>query len=323
MLKLLEKARCAACLCVFAASLSACAANQPQTTPWAPGRQAAAHRAAGHGGDLLYVGARQEGTIYSYPDGSLIGTFSTAAAIQGMCSDTKGNVFVVGAKNGAKPSAAGYIYEFAHGGTSPVATLDLPASEIPVSCSSDPRSGDLAVTSYDRRDFAPMIEVYPGASGTPATFTSHAIGANPQPAYDADGNLFVTSGGNQGVELLKGSQQLAKITFDQTLGGVDHAQWDGAHFALQSFQNSQHNKERLLEHVYRLQISGKRATILGLSHFKNWLARDPGQSWIDGDTMVATPGNYIAFWKYPAGGQAYLVLHPSHVSKAVTISSAP
>ena len=35
------------------------------------------------------------------------------------------------------------------------------------------------------------------------------------------------------------------------------------------------------------------------------------------------PGSYIAFWKYPAGGQAYLVLHPSQVSRAVTISSAP
>jgi len=322
MLNLLERARRAACLCVFAAFLSACAGNQLQSTPSAPAHQAAAHRGA-HSGDLLYVGGRREGTIYSYPDGSLIGTFSTAATIHGMCSDAKGDVFVAAAKNGAKPSAAGYVYEFAHGGTSPVATLDLPKSQIPVSCSSDPASGDLAVTGYDHRNFAPTIEVYPGASGTPAAFTSHAIGANPQPAYDADGNLFVTSGGNQGVELLKGSQQLAKITFDQTLGGVDHAQWDGAHFALQSFQNSQHNKERLLEHVYRLKISGQRATIVGLSHFKNWLARDAGQSWIDGDTIVATPGHDIAFWKYPAGGQAYLVLHPSRVSKAVTISTAP
>lgn len=323
MLKLLEKARCAACLCVFAAFLSACAGNQLQTTPSTSAQQAAARRAAHSGGDLLYVGGHGAGTIYSYPDGGLVGTFSTPATMRGMCSDAKGNVFVVASKNATKPSGTGYIYEFAHGGTSPVATLNLPTRELPVSCSSDPASGNLAVTSYDRRNFAPMIEVYPKASGTPAIFTSHALGANPQPAYDAGGNLFVTSGGNLGVELLKGSQQLTKITFDQTLGGVDHAQWDGAHFALQSFQHSQHAKERLFEHVYRLQISGSQATILGMTTFKNWLARNPGQSWIDGDTMVATPGNYVSFWKYPSGGQAYLVLHPSNVSKAVTISSAP
>ncbi|HEY2554905.1 MAG TPA: hypothetical protein VGI15_06625 [Candidatus Cybelea sp.] len=286
-------------------------------------RQAAAHRPAHSSGDLLYVGAKREGTIYSYPDGSPIGTFSTSATIHGMCSDAKGNVFVVAGKNGAKPSAAGYVYEFAHGGTTPVATLNLPTREIPVSCSSDAGSGDLAVTSYDTRNFAPMIEVYAGASGTPATFTSRALGANPQAGYDADGNLFATSGGNLGVELVKGSAQLAKITFDQTLGGVDHVQWDGAHFALQSFQNSQHNKERLFEHIYRLKISGSQATILGSSNFKNWHAGEPGQSWIDRDTLVATPGSSIAFWKYPAGGQAYLVLHPSRASKAVTISRAP
>ncbi|HEY4434308.1 MAG TPA: hypothetical protein VGM99_07875 [Candidatus Cybelea sp.] len=322
MLKLLEKARCAACLCAFAVALSACATNQMQAAPTAPAQQAA-HRAARSSGDLLYVGAQREGAIYSYPDGSPIGTFSTSATIHGMCSDAKGDVFIVAGKNGAEPSAAGYVYEFAHGGTSPVATLNLPTHEIPVSCSSDRGSGDLAVTSYNSRDFAPKIEVYAGAHGTPATFASGALGANPQAGYDASGDLFVTSGGNLGVELVKGSQQLATITFDQTLGGVDHVQWDGAHFALQSFQDSEHNKERLFEHVYRLKISGDQATIMGLSQFKHWHAGEPGQSWIDGDTLVATPGSTIALWKYPAGGQAYLVLHPSHVSKAVTISRAP
>jgi hypothetical protein len=323
MLKLHAKARCAACLCAFSAAFSGCAGNPIQATPAVSAPQAAAHRAGHGGGDLLYVGAQREGTIYSYPGGSPIGTFGTSATIHGMCSDAKGNVFVVAGKNGAKPSAAGYVYEFAHGGTTPVATLNLPTREIPVSCSSDPGSGDLAVTSYDTRNFAPMIEVYAGASGTPATFTSRALGANPQAGYDADGNLFATSGGNLGVELVKGSAQLAKITFDQTLGGVDHVQWDGAHFALQSFQNSQHNKERLFEHIYRLQISGGHATILGSSNFKNWHAGEPGQSWIERNTLVATPGSSIALWKYPAGGQAYLVLHPAQASKAVTISRAP
>lgn len=322
MLKLLEQARCAACLSAFAFAFSACAANQPQTTPSLPAAPTAS-RAGGSGGDLLYVGARREGTIYSYPGGSLVGNFTTPASIHGMCADAKGNVFVVAGKNGSKPSAAGYVYEFAHGGTSPISTLALPARQIPASCSVDPTTGDLAVTSYDGKDFAPEIEIYFGGTGTPATYTSKVIGAIPQAAYDASGDLFVTSGNNKGVELLPGSAKLVTITFDQTLGGVDHVQWDGAHFALQSYQNSQHNKERLLEHIYRLQISGHRATILGLSHFKNWLTRYAGQSWIDGDTIVATPGNYIAFWKYPQGGQAFLVLHPANVSKAVTISSAP
>lgn len=320
MLKLLDKALCAACLCAFAATVSACAGNQPPTTPFAAGQQAAVRRATD--ADLLYVGAGTTGTIYSFPDAKFVGTFNTAATIHAMCSDEKGNVFITASQKPNKGPATGFVYEYAHGGTSPVATLTVPSREIPVSCSRDPKTGNLAVISYDSRNFAPLVEVYAGGSGTPATYTSHALGAKPQAAYDDTSDLFVTSGGNQGAELVKGGQQLETIAFDQTLGGADHLQWDGADFALQSFHKSKYEKERVPERILRLQISGKRATVVGLSKFTDWLAGAAGQSWIDEGTIVATPGKHIAFWKYPAGGKALLILHPTNASKAVTISNA-
>jgi hypothetical protein len=284
------------------------------------GQQAAVRR--GTDVDLLYVGAGTTGTIYSFPDGKFVGTFGTAATIHAMCSDEKGNVFITASEKPNKSPAAGFVYEYAHGGTAPVATLNVPSHDIPVSCSRDPKSGNLAVTSWDSRNFAPLVEVYAGASGNPVTYTSHALGAKPQAAYDNAGNLFVTSGGNQGAELVKGGQQLEKIAFDQTLGGADHLQWDGADFALQSFHATKYGKERIPERVFRLQISGTKATVLGLTKFTDWLAGAAGQSWIDEGTIVATPGKHIAFWKYPAGGKALLILHPTNASKAVTVSNA-
>jgi hypothetical protein len=312
-------ARHAARLCVLSASLAGCAGLTPQGGPVAPLQQSAPMRAAKSQGDLLYLGAGRVIQVYAYPAGTLEGKLSTTAGIDAMCSDDKGDVFIT-ATQIKKPAMTGFVYEYAHGGDAPIAMLDLPSNDLPVECSSDPTTGNLAVTSYNAKTFAPQIQIYANASGTPKTYVSKALGASPQPAYDGNGNLFVTSGGNVGVMLPAGKETLRTIVLNETLGGVAHAQWDGKYFALQSFRVSKHQGERLLEHVFRVSISGTTGTVVGFSHFVNWLAKVSGQSWIQGDTMIATPGAYVAFWNYPSGGKAIKTLHPPHVSKAVTVS---
>lgn len=308
----------AACLCMLAGC-----AGLPRTSSLAPLTNARPSTSLrinfSSSSDLLYLGAKNVIDVYTFPSGTYQDTFNAPATVHAMCSDSKGNVFLATMSRN-KGVSTGHVYEYAHGGNSPISTLDLPSHQIPVNCSSDPATGNLAVTSYDEDNFAPAIDIYTNAGGKPQVLRSKVLGANPQPAYDDKGNLFVTSGGNAGVLLGKGKQSLQEIKLDRTLGGVAHAQWDGKYFALQSFQSSKHQLEHVLVRVYRVQISGSQGTIVNFSHFSNWRLKGQGQSWIQGDTLLATPDKYTIFYKYPAGGKPVLVIQHPHPMPAVTVS---
>jgi hypothetical protein len=307
---------------VLTGALAGCAGLPPGTSPVAPLHKALLARSAGTQTDLLYAGSKETASVFTYPDGTLVDTFKTPFSIQAMCSDAKGDVFITAAVQSKSGARTGYVYEYAHGGESPVTTLDVPNREIPVNCSSDPTTGNLAVTSFDVRNYTPMVEIYTGGSGEPKLYRSGELGASPQPAYDASGNLFVMSGGNVAALLPNGKQHIEKIRLNKTIGNVAHAQWDGKYLALQSYAPSKYNGEKIYVDYFRVQISGTSGTIVGISHFANWRQKSGGQSWLQGDTVVATPGKSINFWKYPAGGKAFKVLHPSDPSQAVTVSLA-
>lgn len=320
MLRLNNALRFAVCLCGLTGVIAGCAGLAPGTSLVAPLHDSLLARSAGSHTSLVYTGVRQRVVVYTYPDGTFADTFKTPFSIQAMCSDSKGDVFITAEVRSKSGARTGYVYEYAHGGTSPIATLDVPSHEIPVNCSSDPTTRNLAVTTYNFRNYAPLIEIYTGGSGNPKPFHSRELGANPQPAYDASGNLFVVSGGNVAALLAKGRQKFEKITLNETIGNVVHAQWDGKYFALQSYAFTKHNGENIYVRYYRAQISDATGTIVRVSHFDNWLQKNPGQSWLAGDTLVATPNNAINFWKYPTGGKAFKILHPSDPSQAVTVS---
>ncbi len=307
-------------LCAALTILVGCAVPQAALSPGSPAEQNGIGK-AGHGsGDLIYAGIRHYIEVYSFPDGSYQETFTTKGFVNGMCSDSKGDVFVAAAPDEASKTGSGYVFEYAHGAKAPLATLNLPNRDVPFACSSDPATGNLAVTAQNSRNFAPSIAIYAKAQGTPTVYTSRFIGADPQAAYDESGDLFATSGGNVGVELLKGKHALTKITIATTLGGVTHVQWDGSDWALQSFLPTKHNGEKIFERIYRLQISGSSGKIAGLTRFDDWPEKDPGQSWIEDAQIVATPFSDIKFWAYPAGRKPTKIVHSSRSVKAITVS---
>jgi len=274
-----------------------------------------------HGTALIYAGNQSYVETYSFPGGAAHGTFTVDGLVEGMCSNSKGDVFVALAPRKRMKSPTGFVEEYAHGGTTPIATLQLPNREIPVACSSDPATGNLAVTAQNSVNYAPAVAIYANASGTPKVYTSRALGAYPQAAYDAAGDLFATSGANVGVELAAGKDSLKKITLTQTLGGAQHVQWDGKYWAIESFDTSKHNREKLFERIFRVQISGSRAKVVGTSRFDAWPASDPGQAWIANQTILATPRSSILFWAYPSGGAPRKTVHSPHHVKAITVSS--
>jgi hypothetical protein len=322
MQKILHSARYAVCLSAFTSVLAACGAAQPALGPAVPVQQSApAQQKHGTGSDLVYVGGTHTVDVLTYPGLAAQGTFKTQGGVSGICSDSGGNVFVAEAPKKSSSDGTGYVVEYAHGGTTPIASLNVPKGQMPMTCASDAATGNLAVTLQDSGSYAPSVAIYAGAGGDAKIFQSSVLGADPQCGYDAGGNLLVSSGDNVAAELPAGKTSFKTITFDRTLGGARHLQWDGSYWALQSFNLRQHNGEKLWERVFRLQISGSTAKVVDIVEFKNWPEKVSGSSWIDGDTIIATPYSELALWKYPDGGKiTNKIKLPSHMA-AVTIST--
>ena len=284
---------------------------QPTLSPLGSMQQSApAFRYDKGGGDLVYAAAKQIVEIYSFPAGSYQGSFKTLGSVTGMCSDFQGNVFIaVTAK--ASGQIAGFVYQYAHDGTKPIAVLATPGRNLPIACSSDPTTGNLAVTLQNRRNYAPSVAVYPKAAGTPKIYVSRALGANPQAGYDARGDLFATSGGNLIAELPVGKTRFVAITLNKTLGGVAHAQWDGTNIALQSFDYSKRIGEKIPERIFRLQFSGTTGKVVSTIRFHNSVSKrrgllvDQGHSdrcdalWLD--CFLGVSGRTQASESYPSG----------------------
>lgn len=180
---------------------------------------------------LLYLSS-QLGDVYVYsypklkPEGQLTG-FSEPG---GLCSDKNGNVFVV-------DSRAAEIFEFAHGGKTPIATLSDP-NQFPSGCAVDPLSGNLAVTNIS------TVAIYAKAQGSPTIYKPAKIQSASFCGYDNQGNLFVD--GMRTVIAPSGAKQLKaefselpydakafeNIVLDQLIHLPAGIQWDGKYFAV-------------------------------------------------------------------------------------------
>jgi hypothetical protein len=135
---------------------------------------------------LLYLsdGNSNDVYIYSWPNLTLVGTLTGFNLPQGMCVDKAGNVWIAS-------TLASQIFEYAHGGTTPISTLSDPG-EYPLGCWVNPRNGDLAVSNISTTNSGPgSIGIYKGAAGSPAIYSDPNFKRVFFLAYDSDGNLFV------------------------------------------------------------------------------------------------------------------------------------
>lgn len=272
-------------------------------------------------GDLIYATSADGKAIeiFSYPTGTYVRKFAPPAgtiALESLCSDKSGDVFVTGL---LKPTGSGYpqgrVYEFAHGGTKVVKTLELGSSR-PFGCSVDPTSGTLAVASVGFRYGEGSLETF--APGGYTLYYSSDITEFYYCAYDNAGNLFVngTGAGTQMHldELGKGLKQLAQITLDQyvSVSGMGQLQWDGRRITLEDLT---------ADAIYRLSISGPNAKVAGKTRLNGWDGF--GLSSIaSGSVIVPTgiSGTGIGFWKYPAGGAMVRAVSSSEALYGLTVS---
>ena len=106
------------------------------------------------GGDLIYAApdfTTYEVNIFTYPAGKFVADFKPPGFPGGLCSDAHGNVFMTDFESGS--TDVGNVDEYAHGATSPSATLD-DDSYYPTGCSIDPTfagsSNWLSISSFSR-----------------------------------------------------------------------------------------------------------------------------------------------------------------------------
>jgi hypothetical protein len=319
-MKSFDVGHCAFSISVAAVLLAGCGGSPAPLGP--PGAVAQNERQLSTSGDLIYATDQQPATVwvYTYPNLKRVASFGLSGAdivYPGTeCVDPAGNVFVTAeiyASNSSPPS--GLIYEFAHGGTSPIATLDDPA--VPSSCSVDPKTGDLAVPGFDDAG-KPVLAIYDQAAGKPSMYRTPGL-AFGSCAYDNDGNLYLLANANGGeaklVRLAYGSTTFVTLNLGtpiyigDTLPGFPSIQWVGTHLTVSS--NPASNSGAPHRMVYELRIAGKRATVVRTTEISSHHFSYTGQLWIQANTVLGFSSGgkarrqkegAITLWQYPQGG---------------------
>jgi hypothetical protein len=159
--------------------------RQRARAPDSPSTRSRITRRRSPGRNLLYASTHAgEVYIFSYPSGEYLNALVPGATdIGGLCTDTVGDVFVA-----TRDGYEGIIYEYAHGGTSPVSTLTNYEYGA-YTCAADPTTGNLAVFSHATGE--DVVAIYPDAQGNPTYYTVPNMNTFPgYLAYDSQGNLF-------------------------------------------------------------------------------------------------------------------------------------
>jgi hypothetical protein len=257
------------------------------------------------GSDLLYIGSANAVYVFTYPGGKPVGTLTGFDDPVGLCSDAKGNVWITNADNS---NGNGYLLEYAHGGTSPIATLADPKNE-PVACSIDPTTGNLAVASVWED-----IAIYPDAQGSPTHYPT--VEEDQTITYDASGNVY--SGSFRNANWLpagSGKVMPFSCTKPRPLGRGSF-QWDGTRLAVIGTKSHQGVRHVMM---YRYEVSGSRGINGSIVHLN---APAPGPFWIQGSGLILSDYANVYFFNYPAGGNPTYTIS-GLVASGVTVSVAP
>lgn len=260
-------------------------------------------RAVGNGlspasaSDLVYVTNGCGGTcIVSYPEGKVVGHLDVGNGLNaGVCADGQGNVYV----SHNSDSQGSEVVEYAHGGTTPIATFGLPGVAA-AGCSVDPTSGNLAVMFQDS-DY--NVAIFTTGSQEPELYSARVGGFSC--AYDPSGDLFVGGlydGEAALSELPNGGSNFEALSLKDTeaIQGAGQVQWYGKYLSYTSAFGG-------YAFIYRLSISGTSATVVETTHLagEKWL----WYPWIyQGKILVPYTRRHLyadtlGIWDYPKGGR--------------------
>jgi hypothetical protein len=254
--------------------------------------------------NLLYVAdeAGNDVLVYSYPAGKLTGTLTGFDTPTGICSNKAGDVFILNG-NGTT------VEMYAHGGTSPIRTLNLPGYP-ELNCTVDPKTGNLALGALGG-SCGDCVAVFTKAQGQPTIYTPSGQNGIPGCGYDNNGNLFCDAYGTSGAfelfELLAGASTFTAVSVSGA-GSLRSAsvQWDGTDLAVGSGAGST---------LYQIQLSGSTGKVVGSTTlggagyvWQFWITHTLGGKKSHRGIRVIAPtyggsgGAEVGYWNYPAGG---------------------
>jgi hypothetical protein len=241
--------------------------------------------------NLLYVGDGVGGVLvyeYKAPSFPIVGVLNEPSIPGGQCVDTAQNVFIPDSISDSR-----VIYEYAHGSTEPMQILGG-MHDTPLACSSDPKTGNLAVLSEAG------VSVYRGAKGKPVAYPAPDVIYGI--AYDTAGDLLVDGSGytSKGLMLKLWSMPVGKTSFQQItvkriVQEVGSMFWDG---------NGLIVADRTASLLYEFKIAGKSAKQTGSTPLKGAYTL---QSFFvfDGKAIVPSFNGYnalVSVYPYPKGG---------------------
>lgn len=267
---------------------------------------------------LLYVSNQGDNTvdIFSYPKGKLEKKLTGFQSPDGLCSDTKGDVFVTSFSNKE-------IVEYAYGASKPTATLS-DTNGYPDACAVDPKTGDLAVANHQGTSGPGNIAIYKNAAGKATIHILKGLQYVGYCGYDNKGDLFVdgttvsTSGPNKQIfaELPFGSSAMEKITLKTQLGSGGAIQWDGQYLALADnlYQGTQTTA------IYQVSVAGSVGTIHSTTVLTG--STSISQVWDHAGTIIGADAASVGFWKYPGTGSAFKTITTVNSAYGVTISQS-
>jgi WD40 repeat protein len=264
--------------------------------------------------DLLYVSSR-DGNVYvfTYPGGAPVGTLSGFDIPEGLCSDRNGNVWVT---NEGDVSGMGYLLEYAHGGTSPIATLSDPY-ESPVACAIDPTTGNLAVANCPFGSCGSTVAIYSNAQGVPSQYSTSPLWGPTQITYDAAGDIFIAAEisfyDHQIGWLPAGSSSFQIFKMQPHTHASHNVQWDGKYLAV----------AKTKEPIRRYRIVDGYGQAAGGADLDGCCGGE--EMWIQGSTLISASGaSAVSLWKYPEGGAPKKTISlPTSQALGVTVSVAP
>ncbi len=256
-------------------------------------------RGTASSGPLVYVATTKAVLMLSYPQLKVVGSLPVTYAYPLVCADpNNGNVFV---------SESSDVVEYAHGATTPIATLTPPPGYHTLTgCSVDPTTGNLAVASEGPSGSQSAILVYAGAAGNATPYVDKFVRFFPYVAYDGAGNLFATVDAKNGpyklAELPAGKNQFRPIKINEDLPYQVKLQWDGQYVTFLDW-NGAHAGSTL----YQVQVSGKYGTVVGSEQLHQ--TGLPPNFWIFDGAIIDPFGRVkrgndqaVATWAYPSGG---------------------
>jgi hypothetical protein len=330
VMRIIGLSRAAFDMVLAAALLAGCGGSQSQVAPSGvmPTRlnstQRQAHQMSSSSGDLLYIQTGQNIVIVSITAWQIVGSIAGNGNIGDVCSDPyTGDVFVP--QNDT-------VLEYAHGGTTPIATLHAPKGYTALrGCSVDPTTQNLAMTSGLPYHGSPAIIVFPGEQDDPMIYRKKKLSTLGATAYDSVGNLYLDVYDGRGkffIGEIKAGQNQFNLIRPRAGLVVGKMQWDGTYLVGQVPR-----EQGLGSTVYQLHIVGNRATVVNAIRFAK--AAPISGFWISGGTLFQGFGKVphrkneaLGAWQYPSGGKPYKTLYGIVHGKNIliydlTVSVAP